>query len=752
MGSSSGSSAPLTTLSPRKYDVFVSFYGDDTRKNFTDHLFGALKRKNIVAFRDNRHLNGGEPIAPGLFRAIEGSQIFIVVFSKNYADSTWCLRELEHIFLHRGQPSEKRVWTFFYDVDPSVVRKQSDSYQIAFAKHETNPNIDIEMLYRWKLVLTQAANITGCDLLHKSQYAAIEKFVQEIVDMFGYNFSYRPNDLVGMLSPIEELEKLLLLDSVDNVRTVGIYGMSGVGKTTLASVLYGKMKNSPQFDACCFIDDVSKSFRQYGPFDVQKQILHQILGEEHNQIFNLYDAANLMQSRLCRHRVLIIFDNVDHNEQLEKLALNRKLLAAGSRIIVVCRDLHVLKEYRMDEFYEVPLLSDENSFQLFCQKAFEDHIDSDYEELTYAILNYANGLPLAIKVLGSFLFSRCVSEWTSALARLRENPNKDIMDALKFSFYGLEDKEKEIFLDIACFFNMSEEKTVKNILNCCGFHPDIGLRVLIDKSLISISKESKVEMHGLLEELGRKIVQQNSTEEARKWSRVWLHKHCSDVMSENMEKNVEAIVLKGNAQDTKKLTAEALSTMFRLRLLKLEDVEVLGNLTNLSNQLRYVAWDGYPFMHLPTSFQPNHLVELILKYSNIEQLWNDKKINLPNLRTLDLSFSENLMTMSDFGVVPNLERLNLEGCIKLVEMNLSTGLPKKLVFMNLKNCISLKCIPNGISGLNSLEYLNLCSCSEAFNNPRDLEFPSLASFDGLREVDISFCSLSHLPGDIGGLR
>jgi leucine-rich repeat protein SHOC2 len=155
------------TSPPRKYDVFVSFYGKDTRKDFTDHLFGALKRKNIVAFRDNRHLNGGEPIEPGLFRAIEGSQIFIVVFSKNYADSTWCLRELEHIFLHRGQPSENRVQPFFYDVDPSVVRKQSESYQTAFAKHETNPNNDIEMLQKWKLALTQAGNITGCHLLDK---------------------------------------------------------------------------------------------------------------------------------------------------------------------------------------------------------------------------------------------------------------------------------------------------------------------------------------------------------------------------------------------------------------------------------------------------------------------------------------------------------------------------------------------------------------------------------------------------------
>jgi len=87
------------------------------------------------------------------------------------------------------------------------------------------------------------------------------------------------------------------------------------------------------------------------------------------------------------------------------------------------------------------------------------------------------------------LFGRDIHEWRSALARLRESPNKDIMDVLQLSFDGLEEMEKEIFLDIACFFIWKREKYVRNILNCCGFHPDIGLRVLTDKSLISISYE-----------------------------------------------------------------------------------------------------------------------------------------------------------------------------------------------------------------------------------------------------------------------
>ena len=92
-----------------------------------------------------------------------------------------------------------------------------------------------------------------------------------------FNFSCVSKDLVGMDSPIQELESHLLLNSFDDVRAIGICGMGGIGKTTLATSLYTKVSN--QFDACCFIDDVSKVYRSHdGPLGVQKQILHQTVG------------------------------------------------------------------------------------------------------------------------------------------------------------------------------------------------------------------------------------------------------------------------------------------------------------------------------------------------------------------------------------------------------------------------------------------------------------------------------------------
>ena len=128
---------------------------------------------------------------------------------------------------------------------------------------------------------------------------------------------------------------------------------------------------------------------------------------------------------------------------------------------------------------------------------------------------------MALEVLGRFLFRRSVDEWESALCRLKESPERQISDVLKITFDGLREREKNIFLDIACFFKGMEEDHVVNILHALYDKPKIDMVVLLEKSLITISF-GKFWMHDLLQELGKEIVRCESPEEPGRRSRLWL--------------------------------------------------------------------------------------------------------------------------------------------------------------------------------------------------------------------------------------
>jgi hypothetical protein len=145
------------------YDVFLSFRGKDTRKNFTDHLYSALVRLGIHTFRDDEELPRGKTISTELLSAIHGSKISIVIFSEGYASSRWCLDELVEI-VHCKNTKGHTFFPIFYHVEPSDVRNQTGTFAEAFARHEERFQTDMERVHRWKEALTDAANCSGWDL------------------------------------------------------------------------------------------------------------------------------------------------------------------------------------------------------------------------------------------------------------------------------------------------------------------------------------------------------------------------------------------------------------------------------------------------------------------------------------------------------------------------------------------------------------------------------------------------------------
>ena len=157
-------SSSSSSFTPRwKYDVFLSFRGKDTRNNFIDHLYFALKQKGIFTFRDDEELERGKSISPELSKAIEESRFAIVIFSRNYAFSTWCLDELAKVI---GCVKETRmtVLPIFYNVDPSDIRKQIGTFAQAFVEHEERFKENIKKVQKWRDALREAGNLSGWHL------------------------------------------------------------------------------------------------------------------------------------------------------------------------------------------------------------------------------------------------------------------------------------------------------------------------------------------------------------------------------------------------------------------------------------------------------------------------------------------------------------------------------------------------------------------------------------------------------------
>ncbi|XP_059665557.1 disease resistance protein Roq1-like [Cornus florida] len=524
--------AAAASSSPRwNYDVFLSFRGEDTRKNFVDHLYVALQQKGICTFKDDEKLKRGKSISLELLKAIKESKFAIIIFSKNYASSTWCLDELVQIIECRNKVGQT-ILPIFYDVDPSQVRKQKGSFAAAFAKHEENfGEEDKEKVQKWRAALVEAANLSGWDLNdvangHEAKF--IQKIVQEIIKKLEHIPLYVAKYEVGIDSRVNEVIALLNNGSKD-VCTVGICGTGGIGKTTIAKVVFNQIFH--QFESCCFLSDVKGvSEQQNGLTDLQQQLLKDILMED-LKMSNVDYGINVIKKRFCYKKVLVVVDNVDSSKQLESLAGANDWFGFGSRIIVTTRNERLLVEHKVDEIYKVELLNDDEALRLFSWHAFTNsHPLEDYLELSRSVINYAQGLPLALQVLGSFLFKRSLKEWEHELDNLKRIPNKKIHNVLKISFDGLDDTEKDLFLDIACFFKGYDEDYVIDILGSNGFYPRIP--ILIERSLITISSYNKLHMHDLLQEMGKEIVRQESPDDPGKRSRLWFYKDIYKVFRE----------------------------------------------------------------------------------------------------------------------------------------------------------------------------------------------------------------------------
>lgn len=335
---------------------------------------------------------------------------------------------------------------------------------------------------------------------------------------------------VGVEPRLETLWKMIDLKSTE-VQVLGLFGMGGVGKTTLAKALYNKLFG--YFGCRVFMSDVRETSDRIGLVALQNMLIHHI-SKSAKPVSDEKAGRKTLKSVLREMKVLLVLDDIDDLRQLKALAARRKWFHEGSILIISTRDREVLPAYLVNKRYEVRELDSSDSIKLLSYHALRrDQPTETFLDKAKEIVSLTGGLPLALEVFGSFLFDmRKEKDWEDALEKLRQASPRRLLDVLKLSFDGLDKQEQCIFLDIACLLQTLRltKDDIVDIMRGCGFGAESAIKVLIARSLIKVDVDNTFWIHDQIKDMGRQIILSENLVDPGMRSRLWDHNDVQGVL------------------------------------------------------------------------------------------------------------------------------------------------------------------------------------------------------------------------------
>ncbi|KAK8464555.1 hypothetical protein PHAVU_010G024250 [Phaseolus vulgaris] len=670
---------------PRKYDVLINFNGEEIQRKFVSHLDSALSAVGFTTFlhHPNAHnpLHFQQPI-------LNLSRVAIVVFTTAYSQSAWCLHQLQQI-IKWHQTYCRHVLPVYYEIQPSDVRLQMGDFGKAFKATAEQAFSEQELehgMSMWSRALTKAANLFGWDESnYRSDAELVHKIVKTVLHLPVLSATQFP---VGLQSHVQYL--IGTIQNNTEVYTIGITGAGGSGKTTLAKAIYNQL--SATFTEKSFIEDIAHLSETRSNIRLDEQLLLDVLKTKVEIPSNEMERR-MIRERLSGKRVLIVLDDVpEFDASLVWKCV--EWFSGGTVIIITTRDVDLPRILQVDSVFRLKLMDEDESLELLSWHAFgEAKPKEEYNYLAKSVVSHCGGLPLALEVIGNCLYERTKEEWNSVLLKLEKIPLHDIQRKLKISFDGLRNEmEKDLFLDICCFFVGKGRSYVTKILNGCGVDADTGIRVLIESSLIKIKKNDKLGMHPLLQEMGREIISEISEEEFWMERRRLQFDDAEYVLTDNSDRWELPVKLRSARREPS-------------RLLKLD-----GNSEYISRKLRWISlqrsYSEYPRdgLHL------HDAIAIDIKHNDLRLLLKEPQV-LRWLKVLNLSHSKYLIETPNFSGLSSLEQLILKDCPGLQEVHQSIGCLSNLTLLNLKDCTSLSNLPAEVYMLKSLKTLILSGCS-----------------------------------------
>ncbi|KAK2653645.1 hypothetical protein Ddye_013501 [Dipteronia dyeriana] len=713
-------------MASSKFDVFLSFRGEDTRSTFTSLLHAALCRRKIQTFIDY-DLRKGDEISPALEKTIEDSCLSIIILSENYASSTWCLNELVKI-LECKKAKGQIVLPVFYHVLPSHVRKQSGSYGEAFAKHETFfNNKKADKVSTWRSALTQVTNFSGWDLKQHdgSESEFIEKIVKDVLKKLKHVPSGDHLDgLVGMSSRIDKVDSLLCMGTED-CRILGIWGMAGVGKTTIARAIFNRIAN--QFESCCFLANFREESAKCGLNNLQEKLLSEILEDP-----NLTTDAFTL-NRLCRKKVLIVLDDVNNAQHLKHLVGDRRWFGPGSRIIITSRDIQVLKmgtnavesiSLDLSQINELHLNSDAfmRMQRLKFLKFYSSHYSKGKKEKDKVHLR--EGLELLPDELRYLHWHRY------PLRFLPPKIDPENLVELQMHHSSVEHlwEENQFNLEKLRRIDLSHSQHLAEIPNLSGAS---NLQTMVLNGCSKITKFPQISWN--IKEL--------------KLSQTAIEEVPSAIEYLNQLRSLElnyCTRLQNLPSNIRNLTS--------LTQLSLQGCSSITEFPDISGDVSVLYLDGTAIDQVPSSIERlTKLHRLSLKYCTRLKRVSSSIFKLQSLSFCILSGCSRLDDLPEvLETKGNLEGLYLDRT-SIKKLPATIEFLPQLNDLNTGYCKCIESLPNSICNMKSLSSLDLSGCLGVDKMLEDLPLSSSSGLSSLNMLNLSKCNLSSLPSALSCL-